>query len=46
MIKEIINDIVTDDINPWYGKLAVGGACIFAIYTILTDAPLKTVSQS
>ncbi len=27
MLKEIINEIVNDNTNPWYGKLAVVGAC-------------------
>jgi|GEM_PF-5429773 len=37
MLKEIINDIVNDNTNPWYGKLAVVGACAVGIYVIAGD---------
>ncbi|QQV75611.1 hypothetical protein H6P87_01174 [Rickettsia tillamookensis] len=41
MLKEIINDIVNDNTNPWYGKLAVVGACAVGIYVVVIDPPLK-----
>ncbi|MFP3011810.1 MAG: hypothetical protein ACEY3D_02180 [Rickettsia sp.] len=37
MLKEIINDIVNDNTTPWYGKLAVVGACAVGIYVIAGD---------
>ncbi|WP_040256309.1 hypothetical protein [Rickettsia hoogstraalii] len=41
MLKEIINEIVNDNTNPWYGKLAVVGACAVGIYVVVIDPPLK-----